>query len=134
MPDGVASIRWFDRELHAVLQSRGGMVDRFSFKEAQKVVNKAKVLTGGQYHGVWQGVQGAPSAPGSPPGVRTGAGRRSIRARPEPAFTNSWMVGSDMFYMSILELRSHAPYPWLVPALASLGYPVRKGMTSTFLA
>jgi hypothetical protein len=110
---------WFEGPLNTLLKGRTGPVARDCERRGLRVEARAKQNASGPPHGNWNGTQYA-SAPGGGPGVRTGAGRSSItHALGSDARGVYCDVGAGMYYMGILELRSNAPYPWLLRSLSA---------------
>lgn len=72
-------------------------------------------------------LDGAPSAPGEPPRLRSGALADSVTIWPVPDRPAA-EVGSDLAYGRHLELgtRRMAARPWLLPAFRALGTGLRR--------
>lgn len=112
-----------EQRLHQALQRSAVMLTtraRILASTPAKRIRRKRTRTtsagkrGGQY------TDYVPSAPGSPPAVRTGFGRRNITYEYDPEkFIARVGVRENADYMAFLEVgtRRIAPRPWLRPAL-----------------
>jgi hypothetical protein len=119
-------IIWNDAGLYEVLKSPQGDVGRYLYRLGIRVQNRAKIKLSGPPHGYWGG-RYYPSAPGGPPGTRTGRLKDSVFIRPGLGMSGGAevAVGTNVFYGAILETRSNYPYPWLKPSFEECGIPVK---------
>jgi hypothetical protein len=116
-----AQVTTFPGALNQLLQSPTSGVARELAKFGVRVENRAKVMASGPHHGYYKGVTN-PSAPGSPPGVRSGRLRTSIGWNLDFGGGDiKLMIGCGVYYFIYLEKGSRAPYPFLGKAIEAEG-------------
>lgn len=115
-----ARVRTYPGAVDKLLKTPGSDVARELGKFGTKVESRAKMMVTGPPHGYYRGVH-YPSAPGSPPGLRTGRLRASIGWRLEYGGEISMLIGASAEYFIYLEKGTRAHYPFLAQAVEAEG-------------
>jgi len=115
-----AHVRTYPGALNALLKSPSSDVARELSRFGTRVESRAKRSVTGPPHGYYRGVH-YPSAPGNPPGLRTGRLRSSIGWHLEYGGEISLLIGAGADYFIYLEKGSRAPYPFLAKAVEAEG-------------